>query len=274
MRLHDKVGVVTGGASGIGRGIARALAAEGAHVVVADIEAERAERIAAELRATGVKSLSVRCDVTERASVETLAEQAWAEFGRVDILCNNAGVGFMSAVADLSPADAEWTFAVNVFGVLNGCTVFVPRFRKNGGGHILNTGSEHSLGVPFPGLGIYTASKHAVLAISDVLRREVLVDGIGVSILCPAQVRTDVWNAARNRQDRFGGPLHAPAHLASVLDSGMDPDEVGRIALDGILRKDFYILTHPEVRTVAEERCHEVTAAFDALDRSRGSSRQ
>ena len=269
MRLKDKVGVVTGGASGIGRGIARALAAEGAHVVVADIEAGRAEQVAAELRASGVRSAGVRCDVTERASVEALAERAWAEFGRVDVLCNNAGVGFASGLAEVSGADAEWTFAVNVFGVLNGCAAFVPRFRKSGGGYIVNTGSEHSLGVPFPGLGIHTASKHAVLAISDVLRRELQVDGIGVSILCPGPVKTDVWNAARNRHDRFGGPLNAPAHLASVFDAAMDPDEVGRIVIDGILRKDFYILTHPEVRAVSEERSREVTAAFDALDRLR-----
>jgi len=269
MRLRDKVGVVTGGASGIGRGIARALVAEGAHVVVADIEASRAEQVAAELRASGAQSIGVKCDVTERASVEALADRAWAEFGRGDILCNNAGVGVAGPLTDVRGADAEWTFAVNVFGVLNGCAVFVPRFQKSGGGHILNTGSEHSLGVPFPGLGIYTASKHAVLGLSDVLRREVQGDGIGVSILCPAAVRTDVWNAARNRQERFGGPLQAPAHLSSLLDAGMDPDEVGRIAVDGIIRKDFLIVTHPEVRAIADERSREVAAAFDALDRSR-----
>ena len=265
MKLQNKVGVVTGGASGIGRGIARALAAEGAHVVVADIEATRAEEVAAEVRSKGVKSFGVACDVTERASLEALAERAYGELGRVDILCNNAGVGAPGAVAEVAAADAEWTFAVNLFGVLNGCAVFVPRMRKNGGGHILNTGSEHSLGVPFPGLGIYTASKHAVLGLSDVLRREVQVDGIGVSILCPGPVKTDVWNAGRNRQDRFGGPLQAPAHMASVFDGAMDADEVGRIAVAGILRKDFYILTHPQVRAVAEERGREVIAAFDAL---------
>jgi len=273
MRLQHKVGVITGGASGIGRGIARAFATEGADVVVADIEAERAEQVAAELRGMGVKSFGVRCDVTERSSVEALAGRSWNELGRVDILCNNAGVGFMSPIAEVPNADAEWTFAVNVFGVLNGCAVFVPRFRKSGGGHILNTGSEHSLGIPFPGLGIYTATKHAVLAISDVLRREVQVDGIGVSILCPGPVKTDVWNAARNRQDRFGGPLRAPEHMAAVLDHGLDPDEVGRIVVDGILRKDFYILTHPEVRAVAEERGRDVMAAFDALGEGKKRAR-
>ena len=263
--LRNKVAVITGGASGIGRGIARALAAEGAHVVVADIEEEPAVRVAEELRGCGVRALGVHCDVSERSSVEALAERAWSELGRVDVLCNNAGVGFLGPVAETSIRDLQWVFSVNFLGVFHGCSVFVPRLRRQGGpAHIVNTGSEHSIAVPFPGMGVYTASKHAVLGLSDVLRRELEVEGIGVSILCPAAVRTEIWNAARSRPERFGGPQQSPEEYRSFLAAGMDPDEVGRRAVAGIQRGDFYIVTHPEVRGLVDARYQELLSAFDA----------
>ncbi len=268
MEIAGKVAVVTGGASGIGRGIGRALARRGADVVVADVDAARAAEVAAELERAGVRSLGVACDVTERASVEALAERAWGELGRVDVLCNNAGVGLLGAVADTPLRDAEWLFAVNVWGVVHGCQVFVPRFLAAGRpAHVLNTGSEHSIGIPFPGMGMYTATKHAVLALSDVLRRELEPHGVGVSILCPGVVRTEIWNAGRSRPDRYGGRQESPAVFAAFLESGMDPDEVGRIAVAGIEAGDFFIMSHPEVRAVAEARCRDVLAGFDVADR-------
>ena len=268
MEIAGKVAVVTGGASGIGRGIARALAARGADVVVADVEVARAREVAAEIARGGVRGLGVACDVTERTSVEALAERAWTDLGRVDILCNNAGVGTLAPVAEIPVRDAEWIFAVNFWGVLHGCQVFVPRFIAAGRpAHIVNTGSEHSLGVPFPGMGLYTASKHAVLGLSDVLRRELAEHRIGVSILCPGVVRTDIWNAGRSRPERFGGPQQSPAQFARLFDTGMDPDEVGRLVAAGVAADDFFILSHPEVRSVAAARCRDVLAAFDAADR-------
>lgn len=268
MEITGKVAVVTGGGSGIGRGIARALAARGADVVVADVDAARARDVASELARSGVRSIGVACDVTERGSVEALAERAWTELGHVEILCNNAGVGTLAPIADIPLRDAEWIFAVNFWGVLHGCQVFVPRFIAAGRpAHIVNTGSEHSLGVPFPGMGIYTASKHAVLGLSDVLRRELADDGIGVSILCPGVVRTDIWNAGRSRQERFGGPQQSPAQFARLFDTGMDPDDVGRLVATGIQAGDFFILSHRDVRKVAEARSRDVLAAFDAADR-------
>jgi NAD(P)-dependent dehydrogenase (short-subunit alcohol dehydrogenase family) len=267
MEIAGRVAVVTGGASGIGRGVCRALAARGADVVVADIDASRAAEVAAELAGGGVRSIGVACDVTERRSVEALAERAWTTLGPVSILCNNAGVGMLGTVAETPLRDAEWLFAVNVWGVIHGCQVFVPRFlAARQPAHVLNTGSEHSVGIPFPGMGIYTATKHAVLALSDVLRRELDGHGVGVSILCPGVVRTEIWNAGRSRPDRFGGRQESPPDFASMLDSGMDPDEVGRIAVAGIEAGAFFIMSHPEVRAIAEARCREVLAAFDAAD--------
>jgi NAD(P)-dependent dehydrogenase (short-subunit alcohol dehydrogenase family) len=263
--LKDRVAVVTGAASGIGRGIARALAAKGCHVVAADVDVAGIEQLASELGAAGVRSIAVRCDVTDPAALQALADRAWDAFGAVDVLCNNAGVGGLGTVAEAKPSDVEWIFAVNVFGMLYGCAAFVPRFQAAGRpAHVLNTGSEHSLGVPFPGMGVYTASKHAVLGLSDVLRREVAVFDIGVSVLCPAVVRTEIWNAGRTRGERFGGPVQAAEELRQFMASGLDPDDVGRIAVAGIERNDFLILTHPEVRQIAEERSATVLAAFDA----------
>jgi NAD(P)-dependent dehydrogenase (short-subunit alcohol dehydrogenase family) len=263
--LHDRVAVVTGAASGIGRGIARAFAAKGCHVVVADVDLGGVEQLANELAARGVRSLAVGCDVTEPAALEALAERAWSELGRVDVLCNNAGVGVASSVAETPANDVQWIFAVNVFGVLHGCSAFVPRVRAAGRpAHIVNTGSEHSLGVPFAGMGIYTATKHAVLGLSDVMRRELAAFDIGVSVLCPAVVRTEIWNAGRTRNDRFGGPVQSPEALRQFMELGMDPDEVGRIVVAGVERNDFLILTHPEVRAIAEERARTVLEAFDA----------
>ncbi len=112
-------------------------------------------------------------------------------------------------------------------------------------------------------MGVYTASKHAVLGLSDVLRRELAGFDIGVSVLCPAVVRTEIWNAGRTRGDRFGGPVQSPEVFRQFMESGMDPDEVGRIAVEGMQRDDFLILTHPEVRAVAEERARIVRDAFD-----------
>ena len=268
MEIAGKVAVVTGGASGIGRGIGRALAARGADVVVADVDAARARDVASELARSGVRSIGVACDVTDRQSVEALAERAWTEMGHVDILCNNAGVGTLAPIADIPLRDAEWIFAVNFWGVVHGCQVFVPRFIAAGRpAHVVNTGSEHSLGVPFPGMGLYTASKHAVLGLSDVLRREVADHGIGVSILCPGVVRTDIWNAGRSRPERFGGPQQSPAQFARLFDTGMDPNDVGRLVATGIQAGDFFILSHREVRKVAEARSRDVLAAFDAADR-------
>jgi NAD(P)-dependent dehydrogenase (short-subunit alcohol dehydrogenase family) len=153
--------------------------------------------------------------------------------------------------------------------VYNGVRAFVPRMRAlKEPCHIVNTASEHGLGVPFPGMAVYTASKHAVVGLSDVMRRDYENDGIGVSVLCPGWVNTSIWNCARNRHERFGGPVELPAAAGKMWeDRGMDPLEVGRITVEAVGRGDFWILTHPEVREIAENRHRELMEAFNALER-------
>jgi NAD(P)-dependent dehydrogenase (short-subunit alcohol dehydrogenase family) len=260
------VAVVTGAGSGIGRGIARALAAAGTDVVVADVDADAAATVASELRsgaggAGDARSMDVVCDVSDRGSVEALAERAWSELGHVDILVNNAGVfpGVRRCI-DIEENDARWVMDVNLFGTWYGCSVFGQRFVAQGtDAYIVNVASENSLGVPHTGAAFYTASKHAVLGLSDVLRGE-LPPFIGVSVVCPGMVSTNLTQSGRLRPERFGGPKQARGGVSM----GMDPDEVGRRTVDGIRRGEFYIVTHPPVRELVEERAAELLAAFDA----------
>jgi NAD(P)-dependent dehydrogenase (short-subunit alcohol dehydrogenase family) len=258
--LNGKVAVVTGAASGIGRGIAGALVEAGARVVIADIELEKAEAAAAAL--PGDSAVGVRCDVTDRADVERLADESWTRFGRVDIMVNNAGVfPPMAKVLDIAESDARWVLEVNLMGVWFGCVAFGRRFVEQGTpAHIVNVGSENSVGVPHTMAAFYTASKHAVLGLSDVFRRE-LPQHVGVSVVCPGMVATALSDSARNRPERFGGAVSSGRPPGSM---GMDPAEVGRRTVDGIRRGDFYIVTHPPVIELVDERATELTAAFAA----------
>jgi len=260
---RDAVAVVTGGGSGIGRGIALALADDGCHVVVADVEAEAAAAVADEVRARGVRALAHRTDVTSLAEVERLADATWAEFGHAELLFNNAGVGRTAALLDGTDADLRWIFDVNVFGLWYGCQVFGRRFaEQERPSHIVNTGSEHSLGVPHLLAGFYTASKHAVLALSDVLRREA-PPHVHVHVFCPGIVQSGFWNAARNRPAAFGGAEEAAPQMKAIQDRGMDALDIGRRAVDGVRRGEFLIVTHPHARAFADERYREIADAFE-----------
>jgi NAD(P)-dependent dehydrogenase (short-subunit alcohol dehydrogenase family) len=266
MELNGAVAVITGGASGIGRGIGLAFADAGTHVVVADVDLEAAERIAAEIADRGVRSLAVRTDVARAEAVEALADVAYQAFGVVNVLCNNAGVGAMGLLDEVSEGDWHWVLSVNVGGIYHGVRAFVPRMKAQGApAHIVNTASEHGLGVPSGQLAAYTASKHAVLGLSDVMRRY-YAGSIGVSVLCPGMVATQIWNAARNRPEEHGGAVHLPARVGRLWQrQGMDPLAVGQRVVEGVRRGDFFILTHPEVRTLVEQRYRELLDAFDAL---------
>jgi NAD(P)-dependent dehydrogenase (short-subunit alcohol dehydrogenase family) len=262
---HDfsgKVVVVTGAASGIGFGIADAFSSVGAEVVLSDID-EQAVTAAASML-SGQPALAVRTDVSDRSEVEHLADVAWDAFGHVDIVVNNAGVlPERAELVQSSGEEARWVFEVNVFGVWHGISVFGKRFiQQCTPAHIVNTGSEHSVGMPHTHAGFYTASKHAILALSDVLRKE-LPDYIKVSVLCPGAVQTHLLSAARNRQDRFGGPVIAegPPRLIEV---GLLPREVGDLVVAGVSAGHFYIFTHPQVRKFVDQRYDEMLAAFEA----------
>ena len=265
MEVEGKSAVVTGGGNGIGRALCLALAAKGANVAVADIELDAAEAVAAEVASSGVRSFARQVDVAVAEEVQALADAAWATLGGVEILVNNAGV--MHATKPLwetTADDFDWCFAVNVRGVLNGIRAFVPRFvASDQPAWILNTGSEHSLGVPHLFGGLYTATKHALLGLSDVLRRE-LPGHVGVSLLCPGLVESTLWRAPERRQAAFGGAEAANEAGAAAIKLGMPAEEVARNAITAIEAGSFLAISHAHVIDYAEERWAEIRDACAA----------
>ncbi|MYB41476.1 MAG: SDR family NAD(P)-dependent oxidoreductase [Chloroflexi bacterium] len=270
-QLEGKVAVVTGGGSGIGEGIATAGADAGMRVVIADIEADAAERVANALRETGAEAIAVQTDVTDPDALDALADEAYAAFGAVHLLCNNAGVISVGEIASTTPADWQWLFGVNLFGVVHGIQAFVPRMRKQGGeAHIVNTGSMSSISATRAvEVGVYCATKHAVLGLSETLRNELEDDGIGVSILCPGGVATQLFAADRNLPEELRGRVTPPVRERREVER-MQPREVGELVVQAVRDNRFWIITHPERRGTIERRAQRLLAAFDEAAASAG----
>jgi NAD(P)-dependent dehydrogenase (short-subunit alcohol dehydrogenase family) len=283
--LRGKVAVVTGAASGIGRSMARRFAAEGMKVVLADIEADALEQAQAAMVAEGATALAVVTDVSSGASVEALAAKTLEAFGAVHVICNNAGVGGIAApLWTLTEADWDWTLRVNLWGVIHGLRVFVPILLAQGGeGHVVNTASAAGL-TATPFMAAYAATKHAVVAISEVLSKDLQIadSTVKVSVLCPGFVRTRIVDSGRNRPADLCNPAKEPSGSGAVtmgqavrqmVDAGMAPDEVADQVVAAIRDERFYILPHPEVKAVVQqrmddifgERTPEVGAMFKAL---------
>ncbi len=259
--------VVTGGSSGIGRALAEEAASRGARsVAIIDRDQAGAADTIARVRANGVRARCYSCDISDVGGLAAVAQSIIADQGVPGLVCANAGVAAtFAAVLDESPADVEWLFGVNVFGLVATLRAFGRRMVEAGQpGWLLVTGSEHSLGVPHIGMASYTASKHAVLGYCDVLRRE-LPDHVGLSVLCPSVVATQLWNAGRNRSDRYGGPIATNDIARSIMARGLDPSVVARVALDGVRDREFLILTHRISAGVARQRADLLS---DAAPRS------
>jgi NAD(P)-dependent dehydrogenase (short-subunit alcohol dehydrogenase family) len=261
--LAGKTAVVTGSGSGIGRGTALALAEAGMNVVVADVDEPTATAVANEISNLGVRSLAVVTDVADRASVETLADKAWSEFGAVHVLHNNAGVALFFRLDAMTDTDWRWILSINLEGVINGLQAFLPRLKTvEGEGHIVNTASLAGM-FAAPTLGAYNATKFAVVAISETLRDELAPEGIGVSVLCPGVVGTNIMaNTVRDRP--AGGPdMQMPAIPASeIFGNIMTPEEAGKIVRHGILNDEPYIFTHPEFEPVVRARFERIMQSF------------
>ena len=266
--LSGKVALVTGAGSGIGRGIALACADEGMHVILADVqEGTTAARRRRSRERREVQALAVDLDVSDTVAYEWLAERVYDEFGELNLLVNNAGVMTAGPVSEGSRADWDWTFRVNLYGVINGVNTFLPRMRAQAGdAHIVNTVSMAGLRlnevVP---LGVYSSSKHAALAYSESLHDELAAEGIGVSALCPGGVDTLIGMAERNRPDQFGGPSDEPARGFSpgTMSQQMNPEDVGRVVIRGVKANRRLIFSHPELRDQVERRYQRIMDDFD-----------
>ena len=260
-----RTAVVTGGGSGIGEALCRAFADTGMNVVVSDVDGDAAEGVARAIAEAGGRAVAVRTDVADRASVKALADEAFAAFGEVGVLCNNAGVVAFRNAADMSDADWDWVMSVNLGGVVNGVTQFLPRLIAQGTeAHIVNTASSAGLFAP-PGMASYVASKQAVVGLSEHLRVDLAPLDIGVSVLCPGGVATRIVEAGRNRPRAHGGPEDVPAYAEPIrqgIAAGMPPEDVAARVLDAIRANALYVVTHEDTREGVEARLAEMRAAF------------
>lgn len=249
--VEGKTAVITGGASGIGLGMARSFAGAGMSLVLGDIESDRLDSVVEQFKADGHKAIGLKTDVSDETQVQALADAALAEFGSIHVVSNNAGVGVGGAVEKMGLNDWQWTFEVNLWGVIYGVRTFLPILKEQGEGHISATASMAGL-VGGPMLGAYHVSKHGVVGLMDSLRIELKMakSDVRASVLCPGPVDTNVAFSERNRpehlprekagnkQKKFAGDLN------NILAEGLPPEEVGELVLDAVREERFWILTH------------------------------
>ena len=280
--LTGKNAFVTGGASGIGFAMAQAFLNEGMNVAIADVDAEALARAKAALSGSNARVLAVQLDVTDRAQYEQVAQRVEAELGNIHVLCNNAGVYRGGALDAVTYADWDWVMGVNVGGVINGLQTMLARIERHGeGGHVVNTASMAGV-TTSPGLGVYNASKFAVVGLSEALRQDLAPKGIGVSVLCPGMVRTRILESERTRPAQFdvneqGAQAVAEAHsqiMTMAMNTGIDPAEVADLVVHGIRNNQFYLFPHPEMKDAAQVRIGEMLEAFGEADPERVAAQQ
>ncbi len=252
--MRDVAGMtafITGGGSGIGFGMAKAFSAAGMNVVIADLRQDHLDQAMGRL--TGRNVHAIRLDVTDRTAMARAADETQGVFGKVHVVCNNAGVNLFNDISEASYDDWDWILGVNLGGVVNGVRTFVPRIKAHGeGGHIVNTASMAAF-IASARAGIYCASKFAVRGISESLRGSLLPHRIGVSVLCPGLVQSAIYESERIRPAHLSVQATQTdpeflARLAQLHEVGMPAEEVGQKVLRAIQRNDFYVFTHPEFK--------------------------
>ncbi len=267
--LRGKSAFITGGASGLGLGMARAFAESGMNLVLTDIDEATLAREARTLADQGVQVLPLRLDVTDRAAWEVAANQAEQRFGPLHVLCNNAGIMAMGWDIDQIPVDIwDLVIRVDLTGAFNGCHTMLPRIKAHKqGGHIVNTASMSGLRAN-PGHAVYAAAKAGLIAMSDSMRMELVSHDIGVSVLCPGHVRTNLLASSKRRRANLES-APAPGRQSDVANSpsALDPLDVGRAVRHAILENLFYIVTHEENRAILQTRFQRILDAFDVAQK-------
>ena len=276
--LAGRVAVVTGGASGIGRGMAERFAAGAMRVVVADVEEPPLHETVQSIRDRGGEAIAVTCDVADWPSVEALRDACTDAYGPADVLCNNAGVAATGTVAELSLKSWEWCLGVNLWGVIHGCRAFLGAMIERGSGHIVNTASV--LGhIAAAGLGPYNVTKHGVVAFSQTLHAEMLAGqtGVGVTCLCPGLVSTNILDAERNRPERLqdqpgvdgvwssevvaGGPeSEARAAIRDLYAQALRPAAVAEMVVEAIQAEQLWLFTDSDFDAAIAARHRDIEA--------------
>jgi len=271
--FKDRVAVVTGAASGLGRAMALRFAREGMKIVLADVEKAALSRTEKEFKESDYPVLAVRTDVSKGREVEALADKAFKAFGGVHILCNNAGVAPGGTVWEQSEKDWEWTLGVNVWGVIHGIRVFVPRMlEQNAEGHVVNTASVAGLLSP-PGMAMYCVSKHSVVTLTECLHHDLIEFGakIRASVLCPAFVPTGISDSERNRPDALRDEkvkskidLQREEQLRHAVKSGrISAEQIADLVFQAIGANKFYILPHQKIKPAIEIRMQDILLERD-----------
>ena len=273
--LAGRVAVVTGGASGIGRGMAERFAASSMRVVVADVEEPPLHETVQSITGSGGEAIGVVCDVSSWPAVEALRDACTDAFGPADVLCNNAGVAGRGAVAEASLKTWEWCLGVNLWGVIHGCRAFLPAMIERGSVHVVNTASV--LGhLCSPGVVPYNVSKYGVVALSETLHLEMKAEGtgVGVTCLCPGLVSTNILDSERNRPERLlddagRGSLNVfsdddesetIAAVREIYKHAMDPSLVGDMVLEAIVADQFWLFTDGHFEGFIAERHRGIEA--------------
>jgi NAD(P)-dependent dehydrogenase (short-subunit alcohol dehydrogenase family) len=282
--FKDKVAVITGAASGIGRGIAERCAREGMRIVLADIEEEALTQTEQEMKAAGATVLAVLTDVSELSDVKALARKTLDAFGAVHLLCNNAGVVAGTTIWESTINDWKWVLGANLWGVIHGVHVFVPiMLGQDTESHIVNTASVAGL-ASYHGSGIYKVTKHGTVTLSETLHHELtqLEAKVRVSVLCPGFVRTRIMGSERNRPgklqnvpaERELSPEDEATEKAwrTALEEGMPPDQVADCVFEAIRDERFYILTHPELKPMVRLRMEDILQERNPTDALAGTN--
>jgi len=268
--LEGKTAFITGGASGIGLGIAQAFVDAGMKVVIADLRQDHIDHAVATFSERGHHESvhAIQLDVTDRLAMAGAAQETERVFGKLHVLVNNAGVGIQGPFKGITYEDWDFGLAVNLGGVINGLQTFLPKIRAHGeGGHIVNTASLAAL-VPMPAqYVIYQTSKAAVVTLSEGIRGELSQEGIGVSVLCPGPVRTNIHELSKNRPARFGvGDAFRANESAGGTQvrfpSMLEPEQIGAQVLEAIRNNQLYVITHGEWKPMAEGRHAALIAAM------------
>jgi NAD(P)-dependent dehydrogenase (short-subunit alcohol dehydrogenase family) len=264
--LKGKVAAVTGAASGLGRSMALAFAAEGMDLALADVDEVNLSSVQDEVLSKGVRAITLKVDVSNAQQIEAFRDQTLTRLGGVHVVCNNAGVSPLGAVWENTTADWQWILGVNLWGVIHGVRAFAPHLIAQDEGHIVNTASVSGLISP-PGSGAYNVTKHGVVALSESLHHDLRERNsrVGVSVLCPAYVPTGIVDSERNRPaDLPAAPKSEQtrareAMLRKAVRSGkVSADKVAQAVIAAIREERFYILTHPRIKGAIQARMEDV----------------
>jgi NAD(P)-dependent dehydrogenase (short-subunit alcohol dehydrogenase family) len=260
--FEGRVAVVTGGASGIGLGMVRAFAGAGMKLVIADLDTGALDAVADELTGGGAEVATMRCDVSQLEQVEALAGLALDRFGKVNVVCNNAGIGIPTGTHDIKLEDWRWIIDVDLWGPIYGVKVFLPLIEEAGEGHINATASMAGL-IATGMMGAYNVAKHGVVALMATLERDLRGRGspVTASVLCPGPINTNIsrhsleYRPTRAKPKADGETAgRVASSIQAALEQGMDPDEVGRLVLEAIGSGRFWILTHPRWSRAVEKQ--------------------